>query len=99
MKHINHKNQYTENEYTTESNLESMDSLSSHQIFQRLQKKKPTKQKKNNTTICRETQKPRIPKQSSERRIETKESTGLPSDYTTKLQSSGWYGTGTKTDI
>ena len=68
-------------------------------LFRDYKKKKPTKQKKNNTTICRETQKPRIPKQSSERRIETKESTGLTSDYTTKLQSSGRYGTGTKTDI
>ena len=33
------------------------------------------------------------------RRMELEESTVLTSDYTTKLQSSGQYGTGTKTEI
>ena len=39
------------------------------------------------------------PKQSWERRMELEESTCLISDYTTKLQSSRQYGTGTKTEI
>ena len=43
--------------------------------------------------------KPQIAKQSWERRIELEESTCLTSDYTTKLQSSRQYGTGTKTEI
>ena len=43
--------------------------------------------------------KPQITKQSSERRMELKESTFLTSDYTTKLQSLRQYGTGTKTEI
>ena len=38
-------------------------------------------------------------KQSWERRMELEESTFLTSDYTTKLQSSRQYGTGTKTEI
>ena len=41
----------------------------------------------------------RITKQSSERRMELKESTFLTSDYTTKLQSLRQYGTGTKTEM
>ena len=39
---------------------------------------------------------PEQPKPSGERRIELEESTFLTSDYTTKLQSSRQYGTGTK---
>ena len=39
------------------------------------------------------------PKQSWERKTELEESTFLTSDYTTKLQSSIQYGTGTKTEI
>ena len=38
------------------------------------------------------------PKQSCERRLELEESTVLTSDYTTKLQPSRQYGTGTKTE-
>ena len=44
------------------------------------------------------TKDPEQPKQSWERR-EMEESTFLTSDYTTKLQSSRKYGTGTKTEI
>ena len=39
------------------------------------------------------------PKQSWERRMELEESTFLTWDYTTKLQLSRQYGTGTKTEI
>ena len=39
------------------------------------------------------------PKHSGERRMEPEESMCLTSDYTTKLQSSRQYGTGTKTEI
>ena len=47
-----------------------------------------------------ETQKdPEQPKKSIERRMELKELTFLTSGYTTKLQSSKQYGTGTQTDI
>ena len=45
------------------------------------------------------TKDPEQPKQSWERRMELEESTVLTSDYTTKLQSSRQYGTGTKTEI
>ena len=42
---------------------------------------------------------PEQQKQSWERRMELEESTFLTSNYTTKLQSSRQYGTGTKTEI
>ena len=42
---------------------------------------------------------PEQPKQSWERRMKLEESTCLTSHYTTKLQSSRQYGTGTKTEI
>ena len=45
------------------------------------------------------TKDPKQPKQSWERRMELEESNFLTSDYTTKLQSSKQYGTGTKTEI
>ena len=49
-------------------------------------------------TIHRETKK--TPNsQSRERRMELSESTFLTSDFTTKLQSSRQYGTGTETEI
>ena len=42
---------------------------------------------------------PQIAKQFCERRMELEESSFLTSGYTTKLQSSRQYGTGTKTEI
>ena len=50
-------------------------------------------------TLYENTKYPEQPKPSGERRIELEESTFLTSDYTTKLQSSRQYGTGTKTEI
>ena len=43
--------------------------------------------------------KPQITQAILRRRMELAESTFLTSDYTTKLQSSRQYGTGTKTEI
>ena len=48
----------------------------------------------NNFTICME-----IQKTSNSQRMELEESTCLTSGYTAELQSSGQYGTGTKTEI
>ena len=88
------KNQYSENEYTTQSNLQIQ--CNRYQapdgIFHRT--------RTNNITICMEIQKIfEQPKQSCERRMELEESTCLTSGYTTKLQASRQYGMGTKTEI
>ena len=58
-----------------------------------------TELEKKKFTIQMET--PKIPNSYSslERRMELEESIFLTSDYTTKLQSSRQYGTGTKTEI
>ena len=91
---INWKSQYSENEYTTQSNLQIQCNpyQATNGIFHRT--------RTNNFTICMEILKNlEQPKQSRERRMEMKESTCLTSDYTTKLQSSRQYGTGTKTEI
>ena len=88
------KNQYCENGYTTKCNLQIQCNLYhiSNGIFHRT--------RTYNFTICMETQKIlKQPKQSGERRMELEESTCRTSDYTTKLQSSRQYGTGTKAEI
>ena len=73
------KNQYTENVYTTKSNLQIQ--CNSYQatngIFHRT--------RMNNFTICMETQKPWIAKAILRKRMKLEESTYLTSDYTTKL--------------
>ena len=88
------KNQYTENEYTTQSNLQIQCNpyqATSH-IFHRT--------RTNNFKICMEIQKKlELPKQSWERRMELEESTCLTLGSTTKPQSSRQYGTGTKIEI
>ena len=88
---MDQKNQYSLNEYTTQSNLQIQCNpyQATNGIFQRT--------RKNDFNLYGNT-KPQITKQSSERRMELKESTFLTSDYTTKLQSLRQYGTCTKTD-
>ena len=91
---LGRKNQYCENDYTTKCNLESQ--WDPYQItggiFHRTRTKK--------FTIHMETQKTlNSQSQPWERRMEMEESTFLTSDYTTKLQSSRQYGTGTKTEL
>ena len=85
------KNQYSENEYTTQSNLQTEYNpyQATSGIFHRT--------RTNNFTICMKIQKkPRIAK-AILRRMEFEESACLTSDYTTKLQSLRQYVTGTKT--
>ena len=88
------KNQYSENEYTTQSNLQIQCNpyqATSH-IFHRT--------RTNNFKICMEMlKKLSIAKAILRKKNGTGDSTCLTSDYTTKLQSSRQYGTGTKTDI
>ena len=87
------KNQYSENQYTTQSNLQIQCNpyQATNGIFHRT--------RTNNFSLYGNTKSLKQPKQSWERRMEPEESTFLTSDYTTKLQSSGQYGTGIKTDI
>ena len=91
---MDRKNQYSENEYITQSNLQIQCNpyQATSGIFHRTGR--------NNFTICMEIQKNlEYPKQSWERRMEPEESTCLTSGSTTKPQSSRQYGTGTKTEI
>ena len=89
------KNQYCENDYTTKRNIQiQCDPYQiTNDIFHRTRIKKKI-------TIHMETQKT-LKSQSSleKKRMELEESTFLTSDYTTNLQSSRQYGTGTKTEI
>ena len=89
------KNQYSENEYTTQSTLQIQCNPceATNGIFHRA--------RTNNFTICMEILKKNLeqPKQSRERRMELEESTCLTSGSTAKPQSSRQYGTGTKTEI
>ena len=91
---MDQKDQYSEDEYTTQINLQIQCNpyQATSGIFHRA--------RTNNFTICMEIQKIlKQPKQSCERRMKLEESTCLTSDYTTKPQSSRQYGTGTKTEI
>ena len=86
------KNQYNENDYATESNLQIQCNLyrTTNGIFHRTGT--------NNFTICMEIQKTSN-SQSNLEKEEMEESTCLTSGSTTKTQSSRQYGTGTKTEI
>ena len=87
------KNQHCENDYTTQSNLQIQCNpyQTTHGIFHRTRTK--------NFTICMETQKTPSGQSNPERVKQLEESGSLTSDYTTKLQSSRQYGTGTKTEL
>ena len=81
------KNQYSENEYTTKSNLQIQ--CNPYQATNGIFKRTRT----NNFIICMEVQKPQIAKAILERRMkkeerimELPESTCLTSDYTSNLQ-------------
>ena len=87
------KNQYSENEYTTQSNLQIQCNpyQATNGIFHRT--------RTNNFKICMEIQKTSNSQSNRERRMELEESTCLTSGSTTKPQSSRQYGTGTKREI
>ena len=87
------KNQYSENEYTTQSNLQIQCKpyQATNGIFHRA--------RTNNFTICMKIQKTSNSQSNRERRMELEESTCLTLGSTTKPQSSRQYGTGTKTEI
>ena len=82
-------NQYCENDYTTKCNLQIQ--CDSYQITNGIFHRTRTKY----FTIHMKTQKT----MNSQSSLGKEESTFLTSDYTTKLQSSRQYGTGTKTEI
>ena len=90
---MDRKNQYSENEYTTQSNLQIQCNpyQATRGIFHRA--------RTNNFTICMEIQKTSTSQSNLERRMELEESTCLTSGSTTKPQSSRQYGTGTTTEI
>ena len=90
---MDRKNQYSEHEYTTQSNLQIQCNpyQATRGIFHRA--------RTNNFTICMEIQKTSTSQSNLERRMELEESTFLTSGSTTKPQSSRQYGTGTKTEI
>ena len=85
------KNQYYKNDYMTQGNLEIQYNpyQTTKGIFQKNQAKKFH-------NLYGNTKDPEQPKQSWERKMELVESISSTSDYTTKSQSSGEYGTGTK---
>ena len=86
------KNHYSENEYTTQSNLQIHCNpyQATNDIFHRT--------KTNNVTICMEIQKTSKAKAILRKKNGTGESTCLTSDSTTKLQQSKQYDTDIKRD-
>ena len=88
------KNQYSENEYTIQSNLQIQCNpyQAINSIFHRA--------RTNNFKICMELQKTSNSQSNLQKgRMELEESTCLTSGSTTKPQSSRQYGTGAKTEI
>ena len=91
---MNQNDQYSENEYTTQSNLYIQ--CNSYQAINGIFHRTRT----NSFTVCMEIQKTwNSPKQPCQKRMELEESTYLTSGSTTKLQSSKQYGTGTEAEI
>ena len=91
---MDQKSQYSENEYSTQSNLQIQ--CNPYQVTSGIFHRTTT----NNFTVCMEIQKePRIAKAILRKKNELEESTCLASDYAAKIQSSRQYSTGTKTEI
>ena len=91
---MDQNDQYSENEFTTQSNLQIQCNpyQATNGIFHRT--------RTNSFTVCMEIQKTwNSPKQPGQRRMEMEESTYLTSGSNTKLQSSKQYGTGTEEEI
>ena len=87
------RNQYCENDYTTQSNLQIQ--CNPYQITNGIFHRTRTK----NFTIHTETQRPQITKAVLRKKKGSGGINLLTSNYTAKLQSSRQYGTGTKTEI
>ena len=90
---MDRKNQYSENEYTIQSNLQIQCNpyQAASDIFHRT--------RTNNFKICMEIQNTLNSQSKFEKkRMDLEESICLTSDYTTKLQSSRQYDTGMKTE-
>ena len=87
------KNQYSENEYTNQSNLQVQ--CNPYQATNGILHRART----NNFTICMEIQKTRIAKVILRKKNGLEESTYLTSGSITKPQLSRQYSTGTKTEI
>ena len=90
---LNWKNQYGQNDYTTQGNLQIQ--CNPYQITSGIFHRTRTKYFK----ICMETEKTLNSQSNPEKEMELKESDSLTSDYTTKPQSSKQCGTGTKPEI
>ena len=87
------KNQYSENEYTTQSNL-----WIQCNPYQATNSTLPELEQIISQFVWKY-KKPRIAKAILKKKNGTGETTCLTSDYITKLQPSRQYGTGTKTEI
>ena len=87
------KNQYCEDDYIIQSNLHIQ--CNPYQITNGIFHRTRIE----NLTVCMETQKTPNRQSNLEKEKQLEESGSLTSDYTTKLQKSRQYGTGTKTEI
>ena len=86
------KNQYSENDSTTKSSLQIRHNPEQPMVFFK-------EVEEIISQFVWKYQRPRIPKAIFIEKNETAGINLLDSDYTTKPESSRWYGTGTKTEI